>query len=89
MILNSTISDLGHLDPGETAEITGFGDATDRESFLYRLLEVGFMIGEKLEVLNCAPLSGCPMSIKIKGATYAIRREDAKLIHVKKLETKS
>lgn len=47
------------------------------------------MIGEKLEVLNRAPISGCPISVKIKDATYAIRREDAKLIHVKKLETKS
>jgi Fe2+ transport system protein FeoA len=84
MILNNDLDHLGTLNPGETAEITGFHEAKEKESFLYRLFEVGFLVGEKIEVLNHAPVSRCPMSIKIKGATYAIRREDARLIRVKK-----
>ena len=85
MVLNNESQGLGTLIPGEYAEITGFSDSEDLESFLYRLYEVGFLVGEKLEILNQAPLSHCPMSIKIKDATYAIRREDANLIQVRKL----
>jgi Fe2+ transport system protein FeoA len=88
MILNNDIQNLGTLAPGDLAEITGFTEDSDRESFLYRLYEVGFLVGEKLEILNRAPVSGCPISIKIKDATYAIRREDANLIQVKKMVQK-
>ena len=75
---------LGALHPGDFAEITGFQESKERESFLYRLFEIGFLVGETLEVLNHAPLSRCPISVKIKDATYAIRREDASLIRVRK-----
>jgi Fe2+ transport system protein FeoA len=85
MILNSDSQTLGMLHPGDAAEITGFSESKELESFLYRLYEVGFLIGEKLEVLNHAPVSKCPISIKIKDATYAIRREDANLIQVRKI----
>ena len=86
MILNSELHDLGDLIPGETAEITGFLESDDMESFLHRLYEIGFLVGEKIQILNHAPLSRCPISIKIKDATYAIRRDDARLIQVKKIK---
>jgi len=85
MILNNEIENLGSLVPGDSAEITGFQESKELESFLYRLYEVGFLVGEKIEVLNHAPVSRCPISIKIKDATYAIRREDADLIQVRKI----
>jgi Fe2+ transport system protein FeoA len=85
MILNKEISHLGMLNPGDSAEITGFEESPALESFLYRLFEVGFLVGEKIEILNHAPVSRCPISIKIKDATYAIRREDACLIQVRKI----
>ena len=85
MILNNEPQNLGMLVPGDAAEIIGFEESKELESFLYRLYEVGFLIGEKLEVLNHAPISKCPISIKIKDATYALRREDANLIRVRKI----
>jgi ferrous iron transport protein A len=87
MILNNDFEDLGDLGPGDSAEITGFLESDDRESFLHRLHEIGFLIGEKIQILNQAPLSRCPISIKIKDATYAIRRDDARLIQVKKIKS--
>jgi ferrous iron transport protein A len=87
MILNKEFVDMGDLVPGDSAEITGFLPSEDRESFLHRLYEIGFLVGEKIQILNHAPLSRCPMSIKIKDATYAIRREDARLIQVKKIKS--
>ena len=86
MILNNETHDkLGELEPGESVEIVGFSIEEDLQNFLHRLFEVGFLVGEKLEILSHAPLSRNPMSIKVKDATYALRREDANLIRVKKL----
>ena len=56
---------------------------------MQRLYEVGFLVGETLEVMHEAPLSLDPMSIRIKDAVYAIRREDAELIQVSSVVRKS
>lgn len=87
-ILNKEIAAhaLGELNPGEKAEITGFSSpSVENEGFLHRLFEVGFLVGSELEVLQQAPYSGDPISIRIKEATYALRRAEANLIHVRKL----
>ena len=82
MILNNNVFSLGHLEPGDEAEIVGFCIDDDRQGFLQRLYEVGFMVGEQIKVLHEAPLSRDPISIKIKEGVYALRREDADLIQV-------
>ncbi len=83
MILNKEIPEkLGELEPGCRAEIVGFAPADGLKDFLYRLHEVGFLIGESIEILQDAPLGGDPISIRVKDAVYAIRREDANLILV-------
>ena len=80
------IRGLGELNPGERAEITGFEIPTpENESFLHRLYEVGFLIGSELEILQESPFSRDPISIRIKEATYALRRSEANLIQVKLL----
>ena len=76
---------LGQLRPGEKAEILAFSIDEDLHHFLQRLYEVGFLVGERVEVLHEAPLTKNPFSVKIKEATYALRREDANLIQVKRL----
>jgi ferrous iron transport protein A len=75
---------LGELRPGTRAEIVGFNPATeDQEAFLHRLFEVGFLLGSMLEVLQESPYAGDPISIRIKEATYALRRAEANLVQVK------
>ena len=83
--LNLITSKLGELAPGDHAEIVGFCVEGDLHHFLQRLFEVGFLVGEKIEVLQEAPFSHDPISIKIKDATYALRRDDANLIQVKRV----
>ena len=86
MILNNEIpARLGELFPGDRAEIIGFCIEDDLQDFLHRLFEIGFLVGEHLEILQEAPLSRDPMSIRVKDAIYAMRREDANLIQVRKL----
>jgi ferrous iron transport protein A len=86
MILNSDIPvKLGDLTPGESGEIIGFCIEDDLQGFLHRLYEIGFLVGERLDLIQEAPLSHDPISIKVKDAVYAMRREDANLIQVRKI----
>ena len=88
MILNKTHPKLGDHSPGDQLEIVGFHLEENQEEgmhqFLHRLSEVGFLVGEPIDVLGHAPYSKDPISVKVKEATYALRREDANLIYVKK-----
>ena len=84
---------LGELAPGDVAQIQGFclgEEGSDdsklwQERFLHRLHEIGFLVGERVELLNQAPFSQNPISVRIKGAVYAIRREDANCVLVKRI----
>ena len=86
MVLNKADSEkLGLLSPGDRAEIVGFCVEDDLQDFLHRLYEVGFLVGVELEVLQDAPIGRDPISIRIKDAVYAMRREDANLIMVSRV----
>jgi ferrous iron transport protein A len=49
-----------------------------------KLLEMGCLPGNKVEIIQLAPLLG-PMYININGSHLAIRKETAKLIIIDKL----
>ena len=88
MILNKEEPQkLGELDPGVRAEIVGFCAAEELQGFLHRLFEVGFLVGEQVEILQDAPLGKDPISIRVKDAVYAMRRADANLILVNRTGT--
>ena len=46
-----------------------------------RLMEMGIVPGTSVRVVNCAPL-GDPVRIFVKGYQLALRREEARSIHV-------
>ncbi len=81
---------LGTLSPGQHAEINSFNGANGKQGdelqwrnrFLYRLHEMGFIPGERVEILNEAPLSGDPITVRIRNGVYAMRREDANSVLV-------
>jgi len=74
---------LGEVETGERAEITGFRMVEELGDFLIRLQEVGFLVGEQVEVIGKAPIGKDPISVRVKDAVYAMRRDDANLILVK------
>ncbi|HHT79481.1 MAG TPA: ferrous iron transport protein A [Actinobacteria bacterium] len=49
-----------------------------------RLLDMGCMRGEEIEVIRVAPL-GDPIDIKIKGYHLSLRKEEAKNIEVESI----
>lgn len=76
---------LADLKAGELAEITGYtlGNAAYRA----KLLALGLTRGQQLKVINVAPL-GDPFELAVRGYHLSLRREEVKVIRVKKIEAK-
>jgi ferrous iron transport protein A len=49
---------------------------------LQRLLEMGFLVGARVEVVHEAPFGADPIAVRVRGALVAVRREDALKIGV-------
>ena len=56
-----------------------------RRSIKKRLLEMGFVKGAEIYVEKVAPL-GDPMELVLKGYHLCLRRDEAKDVHIEKLE---
>lgn len=75
---------LDDLRPNTPARITGLAEAlsdTDRELVL-RLLEVGFLPGEPVQVLARGFPRGNPLAVRVGRSTFALRREEAAWVRV-------
>lgn len=60
------------------------GEEADR--VVERLMEFGFLPGERVEVLHQAPVSGDPIAVHVRGATVALRRAEAACVEVALIE---
>ena len=76
---------LAELKAGEMAEITGYtlGNAAYRA----KLLALGLTRGQQMKVINVAPL-GDPFELAVRGYHLSLRREEVKVIKVKKIDRK-
>jgi ferrous iron transport protein A len=68
---------LSDLKIGQEAVINKF----DNNDIFLKLMEMGFVPGEKLVIEQIAPL-GDPISIKISGYTVSLRLNEAEHIYV-------
>lgn len=73
--INETL--LSDLRPGQRARILKF---TTEEIFL-KLMEMGCLPGEEIEVIKIAPLND-PISISVAGYTLSLRLDEARYIVV-------
>jgi ferrous iron transport protein A len=48
-----------------------------------RLMELGFVPGERIRILKRAALGGDPLAVKVGHSTFALRRFEASLVSVK------
>ena len=74
---------MAELKAGELAEITGYtlGNAAYRA----KLLALGLTHGCQIKIVNVAPL-GDPFEIAVRGYHLSLRRDEVKVIKVKKLD---
>ncbi|MFT3902506.1 MAG: FeoA family protein [Niabella sp.] len=71
---------LSDLKPGQKARITKFAS----EEIFLKLMEMGCLPGEEIQVLKVAPLND-PISVSVAGYTLSLRLEEAKHIEVEYL----
>lgn len=75
--MNRTKS-LAELKPGESARIARI---TARDTLLVRLMEMGVLTGETVQVIKYAPL-GDPIELRLRGHHLSLRRGEAEQILV-------
>lgn len=76
---------LDLMQPGESAVIDSIYapdhlNGTLPIDIAERLMEIGFEIGERVDVLHEAPIGKDPMSVKVCGRIIALRRREAAAI---------
>jgi ferrous iron transport protein A len=49
---------------------------------LRRLVEIGFLPGERVRVVARGPFGGAPLAVRIGTSTFALRRLEAQCVHV-------
>ncbi|HXE47793.1 MAG TPA: FeoA family protein [Ramlibacter sp.] len=79
---------LSSLRPGAqatVAEVLPARDGHDRELAL-RLIEIGFLPGERVRVIARGQPGDEPIAIRLGHTTFALRRFEAALISVDKVE---
>lgn len=70
---------LAHLPIGSEAKVSAIkGD----NAISRRLMEMGVIPGVSVRVVKTAPF-GCPMEIRVRGYSLALRRAEAETISVK------
>lgn len=66
-----------HLSPSTTSVADGSVDVARR------LMELGFVPGERIRMLKRAMPGGDPLAVKVGHSTFALRRFEAALVSVK------
>lgn len=73
---------LGDLKTNDHAEVTGF--QKDSKEMIGKLLSMGITRGAAIKILRFAPL-GDPIDIEVKGTNLSLRKEEAKLVKVRRV----
>ena len=72
---------LGDLKANDQVEVTGF--QKDSKEMTSKLLAMGITRGAAVKILRFAPL-GDPIDIEVKGTSLSLRKEEAKLVFVRR-----
>lgn len=86
---------LATLHKGDKAVVAGVAEDVDAASeglgddagstLLMRLVEIGFVAGEQVEVIGEARPGGDPIAVRVGGTTFALRRREARAVLVSRL----
>ena len=80
------LDDLPRLVKARVARLIGAGNADERDLVL-RLLEIGFLPGERVRVIAQGFPGRDPLAVRVGHTTFALRRHEAALIRVVPEET--
>ncbi|CAI9120896.1 FeoA family protein [Brytella acorum] len=74
---------LNTLPRGETAIIDRVEPQGVSDPIMKRLVELGFVSGEPVQVIAIGPMGGNPIAVRIGSTRFALRREEAARVHLR------
>ncbi len=84
LALNPGVQSLSVLSPGATASVVGVGAGGDAAftPIERRLIELGFVHGEHIEIIAQAMPGGDPFVVRVGTSTFALRRREVESVWV-------
>jgi ferrous iron transport protein A len=75
---------LDDLTDAQEAIVVGVqgGDATMPVELLRRLVEIGFLPGERVRIVARGAFGGAPLAVRVGTSTFALRRLEARCVQV-------
>ena len=82
--LNPGVQSLSVLSPGATASVVSVGSGGDStfSPIERRLIELGFVHGEHIEIIAQAMPGGDPFVVRVGTSTFALRRREVESVWV-------
>lgn len=74
--------DLSQLAKNATAQVLGVQSNSADDAIAQRLLDLGFVAGERVTCINMAPFGGDPMLVQIGYTRFALRKVEAARVQV-------
>lgn len=84
-ILSTRLDQLPRRAQGRVTGLLPAHDAQEH-SMLLRLLEIGFLPGETVQVVARGGWGGDPIAVRVGQATFALRRQEASMVQVQSLD---
>ena len=78
---------LGDLEVGARGTILKVLSPHGDAGLLLRLMQLGFLEGSSVEVVQQAPYFSDPIAVRVRGALIALRREEARAIVIERETT--
>ena len=86
--MTSGVQSLSVLSPGATASVVSVGgDGHEFTPVERRLIELGFVHGEHVEVIAQAMPGGDPFVVRVGTTTFALRRREVESVWVEPAHT--
>lgn len=83
-----SLADLHKGDRAIVVDVLAEGDALGDEigsTVTMRLVEIGFVAGEQIEIIGEARPGGDPLAVRVGGTCFALRRREAAAVLVTRL----
>ena len=75
-----TLTDLPHRTP---AIVESVENHAENDNIARRLRELGFVAGERVEIVARGPLGGEPLLVQVGFTRFALRRSEAARVHLR------
>jgi ferrous iron transport protein A len=82
LALDPRLVSLSALAPGARGVVVGIGSGSGLGPLERRLLELGFVAGEEIEILTEARPGRDPFVVRVGNTTFALRRREAESVWV-------